>query len=246
MGFVPGGAVWKANPCGGRRHVRDRRAAGPALDAKTGLSIWCAPRTNGLGVQRMRWRGPRGTPSRRLRSGRPQSWWGRPPLGDRLFYTSDDAYIVCLNRLTGAVMWTRAPGRAEREGPVYTSASLDRRGRSGDHRRRGRRPPMRGFLVAYHVNTGKEAWRFYTIPKPGEPLSETWLGRALETGGGATWHTAPTIRRPRRCIWAVGNPYPDTQRPSVAGPISIPIRWWRWTSHRQAEVVLPVHALRPP
>ena len=29
---------------------------------------------------------------------------------------------------------------------------------------------MRGFIVAYHANTGKEAWRFYTIPKPGEPL----------------------------------------------------------------------------
>ena len=45
------------------------------------------------------------------------------------------------------------------------------------------RPRLLIFIVAYHANTGKEAWRFYTIPKPGEPLSQTWVGRALVTIG---------------------------------------------------------------
>jgi hypothetical protein len=48
---------------------------------------------------------------------------------------------------------------------------------------------MRGFLAAYQATTGRQAWRFWTVPKPGEPPAETWDGKAIETGGGATWLT---------------------------------------------------------
>jgi len=184
-----------------------------ALDAKTGISIWCTPRTNGLGVQR-------------AAGGRRNSQAAPPPagpnrgvgiLGDRLFYTSDDAYIVCLNRLTGAVMWTQPLAEPSEKGKVYTSASvmivddLVITGIAGGD------SPMRGFIVAYHANTGKEAWRFYTIPKPGEPLSETWVGRALETGGGATWETGSYDAETGTLYWTVGNPYPDTDASERGG-----------------------------
>ena len=33
---------------------------------------------------------------------------------------------------------------------------------------------IRGLLAAFDVKTGKELWRFYTIPGPGEPGHETW------------------------------------------------------------------------
>ncbi len=62
----------------------------------------------------------------------------------------------------------------------------------------------------------RKPWRFYTIPKPGEPLSETWIGRALQTGGGATWETGSYDPETRTLFWAVGNPYPDTD-PSERG-----------------------------
>jgi alcohol dehydrogenase (cytochrome c) len=32
----------------------------------------------------------------------------------------------------------------------------------------------RGWVAALDVNTGNELWRWYTVPKPGEPGSETW------------------------------------------------------------------------
>ena len=35
----------------------------------------------------------------------------------------------------------------------------------------------RGFVAAYDQTTGKEAWRFWTVPLPGEPKSETWQGK---------------------------------------------------------------------
>ena len=110
-----------------------------------------------------------------------------------------------------------AAGRASEKGKVYTSASvmvvndLVITGIAGGD------SPMRGFIVAYHANTGKEAWRFYTIPKPGEPLSETWVGRALAKRAAARpGKPAPMIRKRRTLYWAVGNPYPDTD-PSERG-----------------------------
>jgi PQQ-dependent dehydrogenase (methanol/ethanol family) len=214
--FVPGGVGLEGEPIvvDGIMYV----TGGPqvcALDAKTGLSIWCTPRTNGLGVQQTggRNRARRGTqaplpvgPNR-----------GVAILGDRLFYTSDDAYIVCLNRLTGAVMWTEPLAESSEKGRVYTSASvmvvddLVITGIAGGD------SPMRGFLVAYHADSGKQAWRFYTIPKPGEPLAKTWIGRtALQTGGGATWETGSYDPETRTLFWAIGNPYPDTD-PSDRG-----------------------------
>ena len=165
-------------------------------------------------------------------------------LGDRLFYTSDDAYIVCLNRLTGAVMWSEPLPEAGREGqvlhlraPLVVNDLVITGIAGGD-------TPMRGFIVAYHANTGKEAWRFYTIPKPGEPPAETWVGRALETGGGATWETGSYDPETGTLYWAVGNPYPDTD-PSERGGTNL------YTNSvvaldandRQVQMAFPVHAL---
>jgi PQQ-dependent dehydrogenase (methanol/ethanol family) len=208
--FVPGGVGLEGEPivADGIMYV----TGGPqvcALDARTGLSIWCTPRTNGLGVQRLP--GARGGGP--FRSAAPAAAGpnrGLGILGDRLFYTSDDAYLVCLNRLTGAVMWSQPLAEPSEKGKIYTSASvlivndLVITGIAGGD------SPMRGFIVAFHANSGKEAWRFYTIPKPGEPLSETWIGSALVTGGGATWETGSYDGETGTLYWTVGNPYPDT------------------------------------
>src|SRR5690606_16408232 len=70
--------------------------------------------------------------------------------------------------------------------------------------------PLRGFLAAFDVVTGELAWRFWTIPGPGEPGSETWPDRALPTGGGATWTTGSYDPEANLLYWAVGNPFPDS------------------------------------
>lgn len=214
--FVPGGVGLEGEPivADGIMYV----TGGPqvcALDARTGLSIWCTPRTNGLGVQRQAAnRGGAGRPPSPPAAAGPNRGVGI--LGDRLFYTSDDAYLVCLNRLTGAVMWSQPLAEPSEKGSIYTSASVMVVNNLVITGIAGGDSPMRGFLVAFHADSGKEAWRFYTIPKPGEPLSETWVGRALATGGGATWATGSYDPETGMLYWAVGNPYPDTD-PSERG-----------------------------
>ena len=36
---------------------------------------------------------------------------------------------------------------------------------------------IRGFIAAYHADTGKQAWRFWSVPARGEPAAETWQGK---------------------------------------------------------------------
>ena len=68
---------------------------------------------------------------------------------------------------------------------------------------------VRGFLAAYDAATGERRWRFWTIPLPGEPLSETWVGNALEHGCGTTWLTGTYDRDLDLLYWPTGNPCPD-------------------------------------
>jgi len=67
----------------------------------------------------------------------------------------------------------------------------------------------RGYLTAFDVKTGKMAWRFYTIPAPGEPGSESWPGDSWKTGGGSTWFTWSYDPELNLIYWGIGNPSSD-------------------------------------
>jgi alcohol dehydrogenase (cytochrome c) len=69
---------------------------------------------------------------------------------------------------------------------------------------------IRGFLAAYNVSTGKEEWRFWTVPARGEPGSETWRGTAIAVGGGSTWLAGTYDPETETLYWPTGNPFPDT------------------------------------
>ena len=78
--------------------------------------------------------------------------------------------------------------------------------------------------AAFDQATGKEAWRFWTVPKPGEKGSETWKGKGIENGGAPTWFTGTydpeldTISTGRRAIRGR-----ITTETNAAATISIPI-----------------------
>ena len=67
----------------------------------------------------------------------------------------------------------------------------------------------RGYLDAYDVKTGRRAWRFWTIPGPGEPGHETWEGDSWRYGGAGTWLTGSYDPELDLLYWTVGNPTPD-------------------------------------
>lgn len=86
---------------------------------------------------------------------------------------------------------------------------------------------IRGFIAAFEAKTGKEVWRFHTIPGPGEAGHETWQAcpadartycdpEAWKHGGGSVWVTGSVDPELNLNYWGVGNPGPDfngEQRP---------------------------------
>jgi len=68
---------------------------------------------------------------------------------------------------------------------------------------------VRGFIAAYDQASGKEVWRFWTVPRRGEPGSDTWKGDAIDHPGGATWLTGTYDPELGLLYWPVGNPGPD-------------------------------------
>lgn len=161
-----------------------------ALDSSTGREIWCYER-------------------RRVDGRKPSAVQrGAALLGDRIFFASDDAHLVALNRLTGALLWQvfmpESKGDFSATGAPMVVGDLVIAGIAGGD------TPLRGFLAAYKATTGEQVWRFWTIPKRGEPASDTWVGNAIEVGGGATWLTGSYDPQSDTLYWPTGNPYPDT------------------------------------
>ncbi len=106
---------------------------------------------------------------------------------DKIFLPASNAHMVALSARNGEILWdTNAAPDATR---VNTSGAIVignkvLQGLTGCTRFDG----VGCFISAYDINTGKQAWRFYTIPREGEPGSETW-GKLPMTfrGGGDTW-----------------------------------------------------------
>ncbi len=128
--------------------------------------------------------------------------------GNRVFMATDHAHLLALDRGTGQVLWDTEMVDHVKEQYSATGAPLV----VGDlvvAGVAGGEEGTRGFLDAYNVATGKRAWRFWTIPKPGEKLAETWVGSALGHGCGATWMSGSYDPGSDLLYWSVGNPCPD-------------------------------------
>lgn len=67
----------------------------------------------------------------------------------------------------------------------------------------------RGYISAFDAKTGELAWRFYAIPEPGQPGSETWTGDSWKLGGGSSWFTGSYDAELNLIFWGVGNPSSD-------------------------------------
>ena len=136
-------------------------------------------------------------------------------LGDTLFMSTLDAKLLAIDAPTGKPIWITdiadpALGYAMTVSPLVVKDKVIIGVAGGEY-------GIRGFIAAYDAHTGEEAWRFYTIPGPGEPGHETWGGGdAWKTGGAAVWVTGSYDPDLNLTYWGVGNPGPDfntAQRP---------------------------------
>jgi alcohol dehydrogenase (cytochrome c) len=135
-------------------------------------------------------------------------------LGDTLFLATLDAHLVALDAKTGRPLWNTKVADSS-VGYAMTLAPLVVKDKVivGVA---GAEFGIRGFVAAYDAHTGKEAWRFYVIPAPGERGHETWTSDSWEHGGGSIWVTGSYDPELNLTYWGTGNPGPDwnpAQRP---------------------------------
>ena len=170
-----------------------------ALDAATGRIFWTYNYT----------------PSKNARVCCGQVNRGLAILGETLYMGTIDAHLIAVDAKSGKPIWNVAVARPE-AGYAITHAPLVVKDKvlvgmaGGEY-------GIRGFIAAFNAVSGKEAWRFYTIPGKGEPGNETWAGDSWKTGGGSIWMTGSYDAEQNLTFWGVGNPAPDWNGDSRAG-----------------------------
>jgi alcohol dehydrogenase (cytochrome c) len=130
-------------------------------------------------------------------------------LGDSLFMGTIDGHLLAIDTKSGRPIWNVAVEGARPEaGYAITVAPLVVKDKiivgpaGGDF-------GIRGFVSAFDAKTGRELWRFYTIPAPGQPGHETWSGDSWMHGGSAVWVTGSYDPELNLTYWGTGNPGPD-------------------------------------
>src|SRR5437870_1515137 len=124
-----------------------------------------------------------------------------------IFMETDNAHLLCLDARSGHLLWDVAYTDGNRNYGA-TSAPLVIKdkvivGTSGGD------DGIRGFLAAYDAESGKEVWRFWTIPGPGEFGSSSWPGESYKLGGGTTWMPGTFDPELNTIFWGTSNPAPD-------------------------------------
>jgi alcohol dehydrogenase (cytochrome c) len=164
-----------------------------AIDARTGRQIWRYRRTLPEDLHVCC-----GTVNR-----------GFGVLGDRLFMTTIDAHLLALDMKTGGVVWDVEladfkVGYSATVAPLIVKDKVIV-GIAGAEF------GIRGFIDAYDAQTGKRAWRFYTVASPDDPVGgRTWpRDDAYMRGGGSIWVTGTYDPQQNLIFFGTGNPGPD-------------------------------------
>ena len=193
-----------------------------ALDARTGALLWRyrRPRPPGIFVLHDTNRGV-------------------ALYGDKVFFAAAESVLVALDAKTGREVW--ATTVADNSSAYYmTLAPLVAGGRVMVGASGGEFG-VRGFIAAFDPDTGKEVWRTFTVPAPGEPGSETWPagGDQWKTGGAPVWVTGNYDPETNLAFWGTGNggPWMGDQRPGdnlyVASTIAIDVATGQIKGHFQ-------------
>jgi glucose dehydrogenase/plastocyanin len=176
------------------------------IDARTGKTVW---RFSTSGSRRSGASGlstvpPAGTPA-----------LGAPDregvaLGDGFVFVGlSDARVIALRDDTGELAWQRYVGEDARDkgqgiagAPLYAGGIVSV-GLSADN-------GWRGQVVGLDARSGREVWRWFAVPAPGEPGSETWPKNAQwKFGGGALWLAGIADEEAGLVYYVTGNGVPQ-------------------------------------
>lgn len=162
-----------------------------ALDAGTGRPLWHYQRTHTRGLI--------GNAASGINR-------GVALAGDKVFMVTDDAHLLALNRSTGTLLWdTELADWHHNYNATSAPLVVDDLILTGTA---GGEEGVRGFVAAFDLS-GKEVWRFWTVPAPGDAAAKTWQGNGMAHGGAAAWATGVYDVETHTVFWPTGNPGND-------------------------------------
>ena len=163
-----------------------------ALDARTGRLIWhyARPVTEGL------------VDDASAHHNRGVALWR-----ERVYMETDNAHLLCLDARSGHLIWdvAYAPGNKNygaTSAPLVVKNKVLVGTSGGDD-------GVRGFVAAFEANSGKECWRTWTIPGPGEPGADSWPGDMYLRGDATTWMPGTDDPELNTVYWGTSNAAPD-------------------------------------
>lgn len=139
----------------------------------------------------------------------------------KVYVGTQDGRLIALNARNGKPVWivettARDDGRYIAGPPrVFDGKVIIGHGGADQ-------APIRGYVTAYDARTGRQLWRFYTVP--GNPAdgfensamqmaAQTWKGEWWKHGGGGTvWHSITYDAKYRRIYLGTGNGQPWNRR----------------------------------
>jgi alcohol dehydrogenase (cytochrome c) len=132
-------------------------------------------------------------------------------MNGRVYRGTGDDRLIALDAASGKLLWKTVIGSPDLGesagaaplawgGVVYMAISGSELG-------------ARGRVMAFDAGTGRELWRFNTIPMGKELGAQTWLrpGTA-KTGGGGVWGAMTLDVTADELFVPVGNPWPDIDK----------------------------------
>lgn len=131
--------------------------------------------------------------------------------GDLVITNLPDGRVVACDAASGDIVWDQQiatePGEGFTGAPLAVGNNIIVGQSYGDW-------ATRGWIAAVDAATGAEVWRFFTVPEPGQPGSETWLCEEAgnpdcwRTGGAAAWVSGSFDVATNTLLWGTGNPVP--------------------------------------
>ncbi|HUN72994.1 MAG TPA: PQQ-binding-like beta-propeller repeat protein [Steroidobacteraceae bacterium] len=132
-------------------------------------------------------------------------------MDGRLFRGTGDARLLALDAATGKLLWKDVIGTPRlgesAQGVPLAWAGVVYMGISGSE------SGIRGRVMAFDAQTGRELWRFNTIPIGKEQGADTWKHpQTARTGGGGVWGALTLDVSTGELFVPVGNPWPDIDK----------------------------------
>ena len=173
MDLPPGNPMSAPIAVGGTLYTSTGYSVVRAIDAATGRLKWTFDPGAAVAAGeklRMNW-GSRGL-----------AWWR-----GRIYVGTADGRLIALDAATGRVAWSvltvgKDDGRTISGAPrIYDGKVLIGHGGADTS-------PIRGYVTAYDALTGRQLWRFHTVPgNPAEGFEDEAMSMAAATWGGEWW-----------------------------------------------------------